>query len=143
VASIGIHLRRRITSHGFAINVLPTPLKWFDLILACGLADVRATSLHDMIGKRALASGVLPSYLPTVTDVARGVIPGLERIFGRSMVDLQDGNGDGEVREEVEEFKELCTGVEEEARRVNRERGGWLTEPDLSGRKISGSDAET
>lgn len=47
LASVGVHLRRNVTSHGVAINV-GTDLRYFDLIVACGLADKKATSLHAL-----------------------------------------------------------------------------------------------
>ncbi len=46
LGSIGIHIRRRITLHGFALNVTNEPLRWFDQVVACGLTDVRATSIE-------------------------------------------------------------------------------------------------
>src|ERR1700722_12035372 len=37
VASIGVQVRHRLTSHGFAMNVTREPLAWFDRVVACGL----------------------------------------------------------------------------------------------------------
>ena len=45
IASIGVQIRRRITMHGFSINVEEQTRKWFDQIVACGLDDVNATSV--------------------------------------------------------------------------------------------------
>jgi lipoyl(octanoyl) transferase len=44
IASIGVHVSRGVATHGFAINVHNdlTPFSW---VLACGLPDVRMTSL--------------------------------------------------------------------------------------------------
>ncbi|KAH9927490.1 chloroplast lipoate protein ligase [Epithele typhae] len=42
VASIGVQVRHRLTTHGFAFNVTKEPLAWFDHIVACGLTDVKA-----------------------------------------------------------------------------------------------------
>ncbi len=44
IASIGIHVRRWVTLHGFALNVDPD-LGWFDLIVPCGIAGVTMTSI--------------------------------------------------------------------------------------------------
>ncbi|KAK9320779.1 hypothetical protein V1517DRAFT_197598 [Lipomyces orientalis] len=44
IASIGVHLRRYITSHGVAING-STDLSYFDQIVACGLPESKATSI--------------------------------------------------------------------------------------------------
>ncbi|KTW28910.1 lipoyl(octanoyl) transferase [Pneumocystis carinii B80] len=45
VASIGIHLRRHITSHGIALNV-STDLSYFKKIIACGLKGKEMTSFE-------------------------------------------------------------------------------------------------
>jgi lipoate-protein ligase B len=45
IASIGIHVSRRVSMHGFAVNV-DTDLAPFDDVIACGLPDVRMTSLQ-------------------------------------------------------------------------------------------------
>ncbi|CCA77875.1 hypothetical protein PIIN_00521 [Serendipita indica DSM 11827] len=47
VASIGMQVRHGLTSHGFAINITDEPLRWFDQVVACGLADVRAASAES------------------------------------------------------------------------------------------------
>ena len=45
VASIGIHLSRRVSIHGFAVNV-ENDLGPFGSVIACGLPDVQMTSLQ-------------------------------------------------------------------------------------------------
>lgn len=45
VASIGLHVTRGVTTHGFAINVR-NDLRPFEWIVACGLPDVRMTSVE-------------------------------------------------------------------------------------------------
>ena len=49
LASIGVHISRWVTSHGFAYNV-STDLRFFDLITPCGIADCRVTSLEKLLG---------------------------------------------------------------------------------------------
>ena len=44
IGSIGVHVSRGVTTHGFAINV-DNDLAPFDWVVACGLPDVRMTSV--------------------------------------------------------------------------------------------------
>jgi lipoate-protein ligase B len=44
IASIGIHVSRRVSMHGFAVNV-DNDLEPFERVVACGLPGVRMTSL--------------------------------------------------------------------------------------------------
>ena len=48
IASIGVHISRWITTHGFALNVNPD-LKYFSSIVPCGLHDVEMTSISEVI----------------------------------------------------------------------------------------------
>ena len=47
IGSIGIHLRRNITSHGVGINVTNEVMRYFDMIDACGLGK-GVTTLEEM-----------------------------------------------------------------------------------------------
>jgi lipoate-protein ligase B len=46
IASIGIHVSRRVSMHGFAVNV-DNDLAPFTAVVACGLPGVRMTSLRE------------------------------------------------------------------------------------------------
>ncbi|MEZ4586067.1 MAG: lipoyl(octanoyl) transferase LipB [Gemmatimonadales bacterium] len=50
LASIGVHVKRWVTLHGFALNVT-TDLSLFDLIVPCGIAGVRMTSVAAETGR--------------------------------------------------------------------------------------------
>ncbi|HEU4978008.1 MAG TPA: lipoyl(octanoyl) transferase LipB [Solirubrobacteraceae bacterium] len=44
IASIGVHVSREVTTHGFAVNV-DNDLQPFEWVVACGLPEVRMTSI--------------------------------------------------------------------------------------------------
>lgn len=77
IASVGVHMRRNITSHGVAMNV-DTDLWWFDRIVACGLVGKRATSLQKL--------GVTASF----DDVEKLLVEKLAKKFGCEGVDVED-----------------------------------------------------
>jgi lipoyl(octanoyl) transferase len=52
IASIGVHVSRGITTHGFAVNVT-NDLAPFSWVVACGLPDVTMTSLARELSHRA------------------------------------------------------------------------------------------
>lgn len=54
IASIGVHARDWVTWHGFALNV-STDLKYFDLIVPCGIEGVVMTSIEKEVGGTAPA----------------------------------------------------------------------------------------
>jgi lipoate-protein ligase B len=52
IASLGVHISRGISTHGFAVNV-ENDLEPFSWVVACGLPDVRMTSLTAEAGSSA------------------------------------------------------------------------------------------
>jgi lipoate-protein ligase B len=50
LGAIGVHISRWVTSHGFAYNI-STDLRFFDLIVPCGIAGRKATSLEKILGR--------------------------------------------------------------------------------------------
>jgi lipoyl(octanoyl) transferase len=59
LAAIGVHISRWVTSHGFAYNV-STDLRYFDLIVPCGIADRKATSLEKLLHRNVSPDEVKP-----------------------------------------------------------------------------------
>jgi len=106
------------------MNLTQEPIPWFDLVTACGLTDVRATSIHDMLKRLAIPNGTTPQ-LPSVREVAGELIPKFGEVYKREMRDLADG-GESELRELVHQAEESA--VEQ------IKKGGWPREPDLSKR---------
>lgn len=51
IASLGIHIRRWVTTHGFALNLSPD-LSFFEGIVPCGLPTARIVSVESLTGRR-------------------------------------------------------------------------------------------
>jgi lipoyl(octanoyl) transferase len=82
LGAIGVHLSRWVTSHGFAYNV-STDLRYFDLIVPCGIVGKRATSLEKLLGRRVEMKEAVPRI-----SARFGEIFGLEiRASGREELD--------------------------------------------------------
>ena len=62
LAAIGVHISRWVTSHGFAFNV-STDLRYFDLIIPCGIADRKATSLEKLLHRNVSLDEVKPRLI--------------------------------------------------------------------------------
>ena len=57
IGSIGVHVSRGVTTHGFAVNV-DNDLQPFEWIVPCGLAEVRMSSICKETGR----AGQLPCF---------------------------------------------------------------------------------
>ncbi len=68
LATIGIHISRWVTSHGLAYNVA-TDLRNFDLIVPCGIADRKATSLEKLLGRTVRLDEVKPKLAEHLAEV--------------------------------------------------------------------------
>ena len=68
LAAIGVHITRWVTSHGFAYNVA-TDLRYFDLIVPCGIAQRKATSLEKLLARRVNLDEVKPLLANHLAEV--------------------------------------------------------------------------
>ena len=59
IGSIGVHVSRGVTTHGFAVNV-ENDLQPFEWVVPCGLAGVRMTSVAREVA--APRPGILPGF---------------------------------------------------------------------------------
>ena len=74
IASLGVHLKRWVTTHGFALNVT-TDLDLFAGIVPCGLQGVAMTSIERLTGAR-----------PPLAEVAARHAAHFGAVFEREMV---------------------------------------------------------
>jgi lipoyl(octanoyl) transferase len=71
IASIGIHIHKWVTTHGYALNVDLDPAPFTEWITACGLEDAAFTTMAREVGG------------PLTVDEVRGeAAAALEQVFG-------------------------------------------------------------
>jgi lipoyl(octanoyl) transferase len=78
IASLGIHIRRWVTTHGFALNLSPD-LSFFEGIVPCGLPAARIVSVESLTGRR-----------PSLAEAAELAAKRIGEVFDREMVPLVD-----------------------------------------------------
>lgn len=106
IGSIGVQVRHRLTSHGFALNVTREPLAWFDQVVACGLADVKAGCMENAMGEAV-----------TVGEVISPLVETFGRVYGKEMEEM-DPEREGEIGELIRELEDEAAAI-----------GKWTTEP--------------
>jgi lipoyl(octanoyl) transferase len=84
IASIGVHISRWVTTHGYALNVDLDPAPFTEWITACGLEDAAFTTIARELGRTVSVDEVRP--------LARTA---LEEVFDLSFEELpaEDGHG--------------------------------------------------
>ena len=69
IASIGIHVSRWVTTHGYAINVDLDPAPFTQWITACGLEDAAFTTIARELGRTVTVAEVRPHALAALAAV--------------------------------------------------------------------------
>ncbi|GIU93685.1 MAG: octanoyltransferase [Gaiellaceae bacterium] len=84
IASIGVHVSRWVTTHGYALNVDLDPAPFTEWITACGLEDAQFTTMARELSRE----------LP-VDDVRPTAIEALAEVFGLDFEELPADEGPG------------------------------------------------
>ena len=69
IASIGVHVSRWVTTHGYALNVDLDPAPFTDWITACGLEDAQFTTMARELGRSISVDDARPSAVEAIADV--------------------------------------------------------------------------
>src|SRR2546427_417253 len=84
IASIGVHVSRWVTTHGYALNVDLDPAPFTEWITACGLEDATFTTMAREAGRPVAVDEVLPHAVAAV-----------EEVFGLELDELPADDGIG------------------------------------------------
>jgi len=82
IASIGVHVRHHVTTHGFAVNV-DNDMRPFEWAVACGLHGVRMTSIADERGETALTRPPASEPLALRRDQSPALAAHADRVVAR------------------------------------------------------------
>jgi lipoate-protein ligase B len=88
IAAIGLHIKKHITTHGFALNI-NTNLSYFSLIIPCGIQDMGVTSMEKVLGKQIALEQVASGFVKEFGRVLRTNLSGLN--FPLRLLDRQLG----------------------------------------------------
>ena len=69
IASIGVHVSRWVTTHGYALNVDLDPAPFTEWITACGLEDAAFTTMARELERPLTVEEVRPAAIAAVADV--------------------------------------------------------------------------
>ncbi len=69
IASIGVHVSRWVTTHGYALNVDLDPAPFTEWITACGLEDAQFTTMARELERPVTVDDVRPAAIAAVADV--------------------------------------------------------------------------
>jgi lipoyl(octanoyl) transferase len=69
IASIGIHISKWVTTHGYALNVDLDPTPFTEWITACGLEDAAFTTIARELGRPVALDEVRPHAVAALEDV--------------------------------------------------------------------------
>ena len=69
IASIGVHISRWVTTHGYALNVDLDPAPFTDWITACGLEDAAFTTIARELGRPVTVDEVRPFARDAIASV--------------------------------------------------------------------------
>jgi lipoyl(octanoyl) transferase len=69
IASIGVHVSRWVTTHGYALNVDLDPAPFTEWITACGLEDAAFTTMARELGRPLTTAEVRPAAIEAIAEV--------------------------------------------------------------------------
>ncbi|HXD67454.1 MAG TPA: lipoyl(octanoyl) transferase LipB [Solirubrobacteraceae bacterium] len=88
IASIGVHLSRGVTTHGWAVNV-ENDLQPFSWVVACGLPEVQMTSL---IKETARPAGQMPCFRKRAAFQVAQALGRRQRLMSRARLEAALGS---------------------------------------------------